>query len=62
MDIFLVAIKKKYGINVKELELMDNRLVKAMQSEFVFMFKFSILLTCFPFFTLFSKNMYCMTV
>ena len=62
MDIFLVAIKKKYGISVKELELMDNRLVKAIQSKFVFMFKFSVLLTCFPFFTLFLKNMYCMTV
>ena len=62
MDIFLVAVKKKYGISVKELELMDNRLVKAIQSKFVFMFKFSVLLTYFPFFTLFLKNMYCMTV
>ena len=28
---------------VKELELMGNWLVKAMQSKFVFMFKFSML-------------------
>ena len=28
---------------VRELELMDHRLVKAMQSKFVFMFKFSML-------------------
>ena len=28
---------------VKGLELMDNRLVKAMESKFVFMFNFSML-------------------
>ena len=37
-------INKNHRIlGVKELELMDNSLVRAMQSKFVFMFKFSML-------------------
>ena len=36
---------------------MENRLVKAMQSKFVFMFKFFMLQTCLSFFTLsFEKH------
>ena len=42
LNILMVNISKNVAF-VKELELMDNRLVKAMLSKFVFMFKFSML-------------------